>query len=776
VATAVVPVVKAVLPQVVGGNGSATTSAAATTAQKKVVDDLAKGVGQLFGPKTALAALVTVVVAAGAQWGLGHPMVTMAVVAVVLGGVWVIGRKPIGTDGSPEGARASAALRGTGASHVPQSDQPITGGTPVPQSDQAITGGTPVRRAWKRAFIIATCAALIAAIIVVGRYWEKQQRPADADVSAYIAHTVAPLPVRVTAINPTYGKATSAGCPVTFQARLETTEPLFRRIDTAEYLRTHAAAEMAAMDAADALLKGVNGSAVRARLEQGEGSKEEGGSNPSNQGITGRKPVTRAGASAPAGSSLNPKLSSLNSLILVTTATPPRTEALATGTALAWKGGGAWVLTGGSVQVDRTRIVGDPKPADAYAVDLPEDAARLKTLIAERAAYALNVQAAAKALAVDLERERQQKATALTQLLQRGMWFTGTVEDTTRVLLEVTDCSATTHQITLALRNDRGIWSRTRPFTGEWAVSADGESCTAKVRTRSADRISSGGAVLDDPNAWYLTLQLRLDGTVSVDPREWQLRRVDPAELLTVQRQFGLGAVSGRSDPLQADTNPPSPQGGYGETGNPLPTKGATEGNRPVSTRPATPSAPGGRALPPFPGSVGAYVLSDEGQWLPLPRNNGHIVQSFVQKANGFFGWLNDWQNKIAGTAVPDEKEITGQWMFDGGTPVPVVSGDDVVVIYAGALMIDPKLVAKYPQLQLEPLMEMAPLWWLDSGIRSVPLTSPAPKLYGFGPLRIPATVERPALAITMLHCTARLPARHYAVACGGVGFELAVQ
>jgi hypothetical protein len=185
---------------------------------------------------------------------------------------------------------------------------------------------------------------------------------------------------------------------------------------------------------------------------------------------------------------------------------------------------------------------------------------------------------------------------------------------------------------------------------------------------------------------------------------------------------------------------------------------------------------PGGRALPPFPGAVGAYVLSDDGQWVPLPRNNGRVVQSVVQKANAFFGWLKEAEAKVAGTAVPDSKDVTGQWMFDGTTEVPVVSGEDVVVIYAGPLILSPALLEKYSRLVDEPLMQMAPLWVLESGIRSVPVTSPVKGVYSFGPLRVPVTLERPTLAITLMHCTTKLPARHYAVACGGVGYELAVQ
>ena len=182
------------------------------------------------------------------------------------------------------------------------------------------------------------------------------------------------------------------------------------------------------------------------------------------------------------------------------------------------------------------------------------------------------------------------------------------------------------------------------------------------------------------------------------------------------------------------------------------------------------------RALPPFPGTVGAYVLSDDGKWAPLPRNNGTVNRSLVQKLNGFFGGLKQAEAKIAGQSMPASADVTANVLFDGTTTVPAVSGQEVILVYAGPLAISPSILAKYPELALEPIVELAPLWTLDSGVRSAPMVSPVKGFFGFGAMRIPATASAPALGITLVRCTVGLPSRHYAFAAGDYLYELAVE
>lgn len=102
----------------------------------------------------------------------------------------------------------------------------------------------------KRNLIIAGIAVIGVAIAGGIWFWRAAPRPSSADIATHLAGTLAPLPVRVAALDLTYGPAGSAGCLVTYRAQIATTEPLVRRLDTAEYLHAHAATEMAAIDAA----------------------------------------------------------------------------------------------------------------------------------------------------------------------------------------------------------------------------------------------------------------------------------------------------------------------------------------------------------------------------------------------------------------------------------------------------------------------------------------------------------------------------------------------
>jgi hypothetical protein len=363
----------------------------------------------------------------------------------------------------------------------------------------------------RTAYLIAA-GCLITGAIVAGivAYWRIRQRPSTAAISAHVTTALAPLPVRVVALEVSYPVSGTVNCTLIFQAQVETTEPLYQRVNPAEYLRTHAPNELGAIDAANALLSGANGARLRAAV----------GANPSSAG-----PL------------------SVQELVLITTQTRPRKSALAGGTLQAWRQEGDWQFSG-DVRFDRSQFGGETKPAGAavFAVDLPADVARLKENLVQKAAYAAKVQAAATALSAELERDRQVRIEAFVRLLQPGTLFTGVAVDAVhadaqRLVLEVADSSATTHRVSAVLRNDGG-WSDARPFQGEWTLGADDEACALTLRTRTADRIEGAGPWLEDHSDRSITLQIRADGTATVSPGNWQLRRIDPAAAADLKAEF----------------------------------------------------------------------------------------------------------------------------------------------------------------------------------------------------------------------------------------------
>jgi hypothetical protein len=868
-----------------GDSVKAAIASVVTLIVKPVADMLSAAVSRLLPAsvtpayrKAFTAAVVTLIFAVvygvipavrSSPWSLAGVLF----IAVSLMVVW-----PRTGSGSP-GTRGTARESGDGS---------VVSGMPSTHDSSnrpLLTKGATIK-------VLTVTALLLLTGTGVWFYWTSTQVPSKDLVGAYLIKSVDPLPVRATvAVTP--GTSSSLGLNLTYEARFETTEPLYRRVDTMEYLKLHAAGQLAIIDAARALLSGPDGERLRTAVS-GTGilpvSRDAGSGQRTTTGGTPVPPRTDSSGPAAPGSGL-PALSSISDITLLTTQTRPGATVTARGQLVAYKRDGTWDFDGEPVRFDRAAFVGERRPTGetVFAIDTPADESRLKAFLADQVSNASRVQAAATELAAERERDRQQHAAAFAELLRTGTVFTGTASGSTtggviRIALEIT--SAGSNHVTALLRNDGG-WSDTRLFQGDWLVAPDAGTCTLMLRTGRDDRITGAGPLLEDARDISVTLQVRPDGSASGVPDNWQLRRIDATEVAAVRAGFsrlvvpalaatkaGLvyrGTITSQGRPsnevlmlrftaqepdgtgvdaslqsatvaawvrpfrgsiidntyragstpirlrsLDADRIAQAPTWSMlflAPGNNSVALNLRVDGTRligqddhftyvfepadpgwappapstspvvagvgdpgPTSTRPATTPAPAGRALPPFPGNVGAYVLSDDGQWVPLPRNNGHIVQSLVEKGNAFFDWIKTGEAKIAGTKAPDSKSVTGQWMFDGTTEVPVVSGEDVVVIYAGPLMISPALLEKYSRLADEPLMEMAPLWTLASGVRSVPLTSPVKGLFGFGPLRVPVTLERPTLAITLLHCTTRLPARHYAVACGGVGYELAVR
>jgi hypothetical protein len=79
---------------------------------------------------------------------------------------------------------------------------------------------------------------LLVVLGVVWYYRQFVQRPSRTAVAEHLVKSVAPLPVRATA-EITFGASSARGLNLTYHARFETTEPLYRRVDTLDYLRAH---------------------------------------------------------------------------------------------------------------------------------------------------------------------------------------------------------------------------------------------------------------------------------------------------------------------------------------------------------------------------------------------------------------------------------------------------------------------------------------------------------------------------------------------------------
>ncbi len=736
----------------------------------------------------------SVVVAGLLQEAYGHLWLSVGIVAAVIAVAALVTWMRKGGAGAPSGASlgVTEGQKIGGSASNPDPDLSVSALADVASGSVQRVSVSP--RSRRGIYILAFGGgALVVALAAAAFYWQHGRRPSESDVRAWLAKSVAPLPVRVAALDATYLSTGSAGCVLQYKARIETTEPLFKSEDTTTYLRAHFPTEMTAIDAGAKLLAGPDGARLRA-------------------------------AAQPAP---DPNFS-ISACQLFSVSAPPGASTTVSGTVTAWPQNNVWLFTGSAPLIDRRALAGEPKPAKAWAVDFPDDEARLRAAIVEQAAYATKVQAAATALAADLERERVQKAAdlererqqrlaALNQLLQRGTFLSGMVidlpkPDSYRVLVEVTDCSATTHQITLVLRNASG-WYNTRSAKGDWSIDADNEVCTAKVWFSSTDRTVGAGKPLDDPGSWYLTLRVRPDGSVAAEPRGWELQRVAAADVATAKAEFGFGRTVEQSNGGTVDRSigrtveqsnggtVDQSNGGSVDQSNGGSVDRSISGAKSVrpldrSTVPPAPATPAAASTLPLVATAdaAAYVLS--GQWLPLPRNTPKVIQSTPQKLSNVFDRLNRWEDSLAGktsaSAGPaaDKFEkpasVFGELTFDGRYYVPVVSAQDLVILYVGPLTaIGPDQLERYPELKNSPAIELAPMKMLSNGIRHAPLFSIAPGFIGFGSTRVEATVERTtvrlldgstAVPAVLLRCTAPLVPGRYALSCGPNCYELAVE
>ena len=509
-------------------SGAPALPAGAVNAGVRLLVDALVRPGSLSRPVRRVVATVAV----GAAFGTAASFLgASGWVLAVLAGLVMAAAMLVADVGAPVGASDSASDRGArgavggvrGAATRAETnaavsasdgalDSAVGGGVGPVQSagdGAADTGSVLVNgsgnglRTWFRYTLIGACFTLSAGLLAFVWYQRQTARPTPAAVSAYLVANLAPLPVKVAALSASYtGQKT--GCTVIYQAVIETTGPLFRRVETAGWLHAQMPAEADAITAAQALLRGPNGAQIR----------------------------TAVSASAPTPD--------VTDLVLLTTQTPPGATVALSGTLLAWRKDGTWAFTPQSGTLDRARFAGEVKPAGAtFAVDQPADVARLKTLLAAHAAYAAQVMAAAGTMTAQLARERTQRVDQLNQQIAPGTLFSGTAtipnrDDRIPFTLEITGSGASTRQVSALLRNDGG-WTDARAYRGDWAPANTGDTGTLTLTTRAADRIVDAGPLLQDAGDRKLVIEVRADGTAAVTNATWTLTRLDPTAAATAK-------------------------------------------------------------------------------------------------------------------------------------------------------------------------------------------------------------------------------------------------
>lgn len=569
-----------------------------------------------------------------------------------------------------------------------------------------------------RPLLLATGSlALLAALVVAGyRYWQTTTRPSASAVREYLNGTLLGFPARVAAVDVTYGPAGATGVSLSYQARLETTEPLYQTVDARQSLRTLAGADLAALDAAGVLLRGPTGS--RLRNVAGPAPTPSLFAVLAAPEASGMPAGAAAGRSAQTGAAVPAEAPS--DAILVATETPTGASVVTSGTLTAWRSNGTWVFKGTPVIVDRTGLAGEPRASGSamFAIDQPADVARLKVLLAAHVAYAAKVQAAATTVAEETKSGKLENRESEKQAPSPGEGQkTGGPEDQ---------------------NSGRPEAQETGPESGNL-----GDRESEKQGPRPGEGRKDRGAEVQNSGR--------------------------PEAQKTGGTADQTDAVAAETPNTKPESSNSAPAGGVVGEGESESGRAPSAGGTPDSVSAAMP------ALPALPTARGAYVLS-EGRWLPLPVNNGRTVQTVAQALTSKLLNAKRLEDALAGRPADPPKSPVAQLVFDGAEAVPAVPRDNVTIVCIGAEVPTPAQIQRYPELKDYPVIELAAMKSGTNGMRSAPLFPVTWGVVGFGASRVAAKTEQPAADATLLRCTVRLESGRYALWGGPTPYELAVR
>jgi hypothetical protein len=230
-----------------------------------------------------------------------------------------------------------------------------------------------------------------------------------------------------------------------------------------------------------------------------------------------------------------------------------------------------------------------------------------------------------------------------------------------------------------AFREDQGFITHARLEVTR--VDRDSGAMTAAIHSLARSRVFRDFSGTCDPAGGSIALTATSRGSFGEDG-SFDIPFLTSASASTVHLELTGNSITGRieGDPHWIMEFP---------TGSFL--SATTE-----STEPNSPAA-NGSVFPTFPTGAGAYLLS-HGSWLPLPKNNGHVVvetvraKSDLQLPSNIIGALSEVSNAI--TREKDKQKVS-YLVFDGKDSRPESSGPAMVILYVG-----PKLPGK-AQLEL---------------------------------------------------------------------------
>lgn len=262
-----------------------------------------------------------------------------------------------------------------------------------------------------------------------------------------------------------------------FAAKMELTEPYYTQLNPSTYV-TSQGADSSLFDRITVLMEGRGGARIRELAN-----------------ITGN-------------------VENLNQCVLLKQSAPVGYSYNIIGNMSAGKYGNAWQLSLSGMQPDQNQPQGQIASefqGKVMITDRPEDAEKLKSIIANAKDVVQRLEKAQQTYAQEDKAAQQQRIVSAISKIQVGSLFVGSASegrgDPKVLYFEITALDKDQNTVTAILRNDGG-WIDARRFQGTYSYDTDRNVLNVKLATRSDDAVRDCGPFLELIQDWTITCSL----------------------------------------------------------------------------------------------------------------------------------------------------------------------------------------------------------------------------------------------------------------------------
>ena len=364
---------------------------------------------------------------------------------------------------------------------------------------------SPVPRSQRTLIASLVVVALVCAVVFV--WWRQARAPGAEEVTAFLNQTVGGDRVLFSVEKLEPLARVEAGWKMIVAAKARTIEPLYSKIDTAEYLGRTLRLDPATAGEARRLL-----------------AKPDSSAQPDFQGAA-------------------PFPADPYQAVLLQVTSPAGTALAFNGVLDAHREGGAWKFTlvsggfeGGGAQGAARSSFGKI----SYAVGDMGDETRLHTLLSDFEAFGGRVAGIGRN--IESARVAERRKAFLAQIVP-GRVFGGTALAAaslheTPLYLEITE-RPSDNEVRAVMRNDNS-WHIERSFQGTWSADDKFENPVLNLTSLASDAIRNAGPLIEATQVWRFALHMDARGELTEQNRffKYRLQPLAPEQVATVQARL----------------------------------------------------------------------------------------------------------------------------------------------------------------------------------------------------------------------------------------------